>query len=202
LPFFTSALQDVVAAAGLGRFAIAGHSLGGLVAANYAAFYPGRVRALGLIAPAGFVRTPGLIARVAGACCLRPMRLALPAPAAFVRSGLRRAVHDPQVVPPGDVARACALARDPATARAFLGVYAGARHELARMRAIHERFARYRGPVAIVWGRDDRYITARGLAAAQRVYPHADAALLADCGHCPHLEYPDLVARQLLAAGF
>jgi 4,5:9,10-diseco-3-hydroxy-5,9,17-trioxoandrosta-1(10),2-diene-4-oate hydrolase len=81
-------------------------------------------------------------------------------------------------------------------------VYAAASHELFHERTLLEHFARYAGPVTIVWGRQDRYIPSGALAQARRVYPRADALLIERCGHCPHVEYPQLVAQRLLANGF
>lgn len=57
-------------AAGLARVEIVGHSLGGIVAAEFAAAYPERVRRLVLVAPAGIPCGRGLVGRalpVAGA---------------------------------------------------------------------------------------------------------------------------------------
>jgi pimeloyl-ACP methyl ester carboxylesterase len=56
--------------AGLERADVVGHSLGGIVAAEFAAAYPERVQRLGLVAPAGIPCGRGLVGRalpVAGA---------------------------------------------------------------------------------------------------------------------------------------
>jgi pimeloyl-ACP methyl ester carboxylesterase len=201
LAYFTTALRAVIAAHDLREFALAGHSLGGLIAANYAAFHPDRVRALALIDPAGFSRTPSLIARIASAGLARRVPLALRAPRSLVRATLRNATYDPQTFGAEDLARAYELAHDPATARAFLGVYAGAWYEMFNMRALHERFARYSGPVGVFWGRQDRYIPSRSLSIARRVYPHALTLLLDRCGHCPHVEYPQQIAELMRELG-
>ena len=68
LEFFVRALERVVAARGLTSFALVGHSLGGLVAAEFARRRRGgELRLLGLIDPAGFLRTPRLALRIAEA---------------------------------------------------------------------------------------------------------------------------------------
>ena len=202
LAYFTSALRAVVRATRVHEFALVGHSLGGLIAANYAAYHPGQIRALGLLDPAGFLRTPRLAARIAGSRLALTLRLRLRPPRAFVRATLRRAVYDDGVLGPDVRERAYALASDPATVRAFLRVYAGAADQWRGMRELHARFAAYGGPTTLIWGREDRYIPARGLRSARRVYPHADALVIPRCGHCPGIEYPELVAQRLLANGF
>jgi pimeloyl-ACP methyl ester carboxylesterase len=56
-------LERVLAAAGLGRVCLVGHSLGGLVAAELAASEPGRVRGLALVAPVGIPCGRGVLRR-------------------------------------------------------------------------------------------------------------------------------------------
>jgi 4,5:9,10-diseco-3-hydroxy-5,9,17-trioxoandrosta-1(10),2-diene-4-oate hydrolase len=201
LAFFTAALYDVVEAAGLRRFALVGHSLGGMIAAEFASRHPARIRLLGLIAPAGFLRTPALALRIAASRpvlwllgLIRPTRR-------LVNNTLDLAVYDRSSIPADQRERAFALSQDPAVTRAFFSVYAGAAKDLARARAMQARFARWRGPTALVWGRQDRYVPIRALATARRVYPSATVLEIDRCGHCPNLEYPRLVANALLESG-
>ena len=198
---FTNALRAVVDVAAPGRYALAGHSLGGLIAANFAASYADEVRQLTLLDPAGFLRTPTLALRVAGSRPVTALFRRIRPSARFVRRTLERAVFDPRSVPADHYARAVELGRDPEVTRAFVRVYAGAMQELLHMRALHERLAAYRGPALIVWGRQDRYVPVRALAAARRVYPHADVLEIDRCGHCPSVEYPELVAARMRAGG-
>lgn len=198
LAYFTAALADVVEAAGLPRcFALAGHSFGGLIAANYAASARERIRALALVDPAGFVRTPTIALRVAGSRPVAWLFRNVKPSAGFIDRTLDQSVYDPACVGPAVRARAVALARDPAYTRAFARVYSGAMHELLHMRALHRRFARYAGPSVLIWGKNDRYVPFAGLAAARAVYPHAAVLAIDRCGHCPAIEYPALVARAL-----
>ncbi|GAC1301144.1 MAG: alpha/beta hydrolase [Vulcanimicrobiaceae bacterium] len=201
LDFFTATLHGLVEALALDRFALVGHSLGGLIAAAYAAAYPSRVRFLGLIDPAGFLRTPKLVLKIAGSRPvtwlfgkLRPSR-------GFVRRTFESAVFDPAAIPPAYHERAFALAGDRAMTRAFASVYAHSMRAFVRIDALHTRLAAYTGPVLLIWGREDRFVPIAGLAAARRVYPRADVLEIPDCGHCPPLEYPALVAARLVASG-
>jgi len=202
LGFFVQALERVVAARALTSFALVGHSLGGLVAAEFARRHHGaELRLLGLIDPAGFLRTPRLALRIAGS---RPLtwlpRTIRPTPR-FVRRTLETAVYDPDSIPEDVYARACELSRDPALTRAFALVYAGALGDFVHRARLHARLAEWTGPTAILWGRDDRYIPVRALANARRVYPHAAVTVLERCGHCPSVEHPADVARILTEAG-
>lgn len=199
LPFFTGALDAVVRSSADGHIALAGHSLGGLIAASYAADRPEAIGALTLIDPAGFLRTPALALRVMGSGpVLSLMRSVKPSPG-FVRRTLHSAVYDPAAIPPEDVAHAIALSRDPAVSRAFFAVYAGAMNEMVHMKALHARFATWRGPTLLVWGREDRFVPVRALAEARRVYPAAEVLEIERCGHCPNIERPALLAERMRA---
>jgi pimeloyl-ACP methyl ester carboxylesterase len=201
LAYFSAALRGVVEALGLHSFALAGHSLGGLIAADYAATYPGDVRQLTLIAPAGFLRTPKLALRIAASRPVIGLLQRMRPSRGFVRRTFRTAVFDERSLPEDYHERAFELSQDRAMTRAFVRVYAGAMQELLHMTALHERLAAWRGPTLIVWGRDDRYVPIRALAGTRAVYPHADVLEIADCGHCPSLEYPDLTAERMRAGG-
>jgi len=202
LEYFTSAVRAVVASYEIPHFGLIGHSLGGLIAANYAAYHPDRVRALALLDPAGFLRTPHLVARVVGSRIALRLRVNVSPPGGFVRASLRKATYDPGTMTADESARATELVRDGGVTRAFFRVYAGSAEHLFRMRALHARLRGYGGPTSIVWGRDDRYIPARALRAARRVYPHAQTLVIDRCGHCPAIEYPELLAGRLRANGF
>jgi len=199
LRFFTETLAALVERLGLGHFGVVGHSLGGLIAASYAAQEPGRVGLLALVDPAGFRRTARLLLGVIGstpaswAFRMRPSRR-------FVRYTLSRATVDPSVIPEAMYERAFRHAQDPAYLRAFVRVYAAAFRELRDLRGLHTRLGRYRGPVLLFWGRHDRYVPIRALASAQRVYPQAQVTVLEHSAHLPNVEEPTSIVARIRAA--
>jgi pimeloyl-ACP methyl ester carboxylesterase len=201
LAYFSAALRAVVEGLGLRCFALTGHSLGGLIAADYAATYPQDVRLLTLIAPAGFLRTPKLALRIAASRPVVGLLQRLRPSQGFVRRTFRTAVFDEAALPEDYHARAFELSQDKAMTRAFVRVYAGAMQQLLHMKELHERLAAWRGPTLLVWGREDRYVPIRALAGARAVYPHAEVLEIENCGHVPSLEYPDLTAQRMLACG-
>jgi abhydrolase domain-containing protein 6 len=199
LAFFTYVVAALADRLELARFAIVGNSLGGLIAASYAAEHRERVAVLALIAPAGFLRTPGVVTRV---FALAPLleRLRLRTPRWIVRRTIRAAALDPAAISADVYERAYVLTQDPHVRRAFGRVYAGARREVLDMPGLHARFARYPGPVLLFWGRHDRYLPYAGLERARRVYPQALATTLERCGHLPQVEEPRTVAEVLRSA--
>ena len=201
LDFFAETVARVIDELRLDRVALVGHSLGGLVAAVYAAAHPERVRVLGLIDPAGFVRSPALVLKIAGSRpvvwlfgMLKPAR-------SFVRRTFSSAVFDPEKISEAEHERAFELSQDPAMRRAFASVYANSMRAFLKIGELHARLATYRGPALIVWGREDRFVPIGGLASARLVYPQAGILEIQACGHCPNVEYPELVAARLRAEG-
>jgi pimeloyl-ACP methyl ester carboxylesterase len=57
----THKIADALSASGIHQYALIGHSFGGGLAALYALEHPERVSALGLLAPAGFMKSPGSV---------------------------------------------------------------------------------------------------------------------------------------------
>jgi pimeloyl-ACP methyl ester carboxylesterase len=199
LAFFVRVVSEVIARLRLDRPAVAGHSLGALIAGGFAGEYPEQVRALALIAPAGFLRIPRPIVRLLGGPVAARLLRVRPS-RRFVCGALAKAVLDPAAISDEVYERAFALSQDPLVGRAFARVYAGVMQELLDLAGLHTRLARYRGPAVIVWGRHDVYVPIRALATARRVYPQARVLVLERSAHCPQIEEPDLVAAELARA--
>jgi len=199
LQFFTECVTRVIERLRLQRFGLAGHSLGGLIAASYAANESERVAPLVLIDPAGFRRTARLLLGVAGSAPaswvfrMRPSRR-------FVHHTLNRSVVDPAVISTAMHERAFRFAQDAAYLRAFTRVYASALHDLRDLHGLHKRLGSYRGPVLLFWGRRDRYVPIRALESAQRVYPHAEVTVLERSAHMPNVEEPYPIVERIRAA--
>ena len=199
LDFFVAALRHVVAAYELDHFALAGHSLGGLVSAEYAGSNPTGLRALCLIDPAGFLRTPKLLVRMVGSGPVTTLFRSIRPSKGFVRRTFETAVYDPSVLDESMHAEMFRLSQDPEMTRAFARVYRDALQSFLNLPALHAGFARWKGPTQLIWGREDKYVPIRALAGAQSVYPNAATKILERCGHCPAIEYPNVVADLLRA---
>ena len=196
LAYFRRVLDEVVAGLRLERFALAGHSLGGFLAADYAGAHPARVTHLALIAPAAFARTPRhLVYALAGAFA-RPVFERRPS-RRFVERMLVRSVVDANALEPAVVERAYVLSQEPSYRKAFAGVYAGALHTFAHARELHAGFARYRGPVLCAWGVHDRYIDVAALRDVVRIYPQAKTLVLHESGHLPMVEEPQTLGTAI-----
>ncbi len=198
LPFFRAVIDDVARQSLPPRFALAGHSLGGMIAADYAAAFPTRVERLALIAPAGFARVPRIVVRALGSGLMRVLFKQQPSSKFVVRT-LRGSVYDPAHLDPHTIAQAIVYSRDPSVRRAFASIYGGAMQAMRDLPALHRRFAQYDGPVYIAWGRHDRYIPVKALAEAQRVYPQARTMVFEHSGHVVMDDEPEALAEALSA---
>jgi pimeloyl-ACP methyl ester carboxylesterase len=198
LPFFRTVVAAVAHQSLPERFAVAGHSLGGMIAADFAASYPGTVSKLALIAPAGFAPVPSLVVRALGSGLVKRLFMQKPS-ASFVERTLRNSVADPAHLDPAVVAQALAYAGDPLVRRAFAGVYGGAMQAMRDLPALHRRFALYRGPVFVGWGRADRYIPVKALERARLVYPQASTQIFEHSGHVVMDDEPAALAAALRA---
>lgn len=170
-------LLDTVAPAGAAVF---GNSLGGLVAARYAARRPGQVRALVLASPAGApmdapqlaaflarfqVDDPSVASAFVASTFAKP-----PAPMLFLRPGLQARLRAPAVV---DLLR--------------------------RIRPEHllapEELARVRCPTVLVWGDAERLLPGSALSFFEsNLGGPVRTIRLARAGHAPFVEAPGAVA--------
>ncbi len=185
------------------RAAVAGHSLGGLAAMQFALQDPGRVSALALVASAGLGReihpvlkslcSPGF-GDWATAWAITPL-------GQFQRIGWRAL---------GSFSR---LKRAPVgwfVDQLWLGVYPQVLWDqlfLSRVligpdgqkAVLLDRLSEISVPTLIVWGESDRILpVAHGRRAAGRI-PRSRLAIIPDCGHMPHVERPEAFLEAVLA---
>jgi len=179
--FFAAAL-DRVAATLPARFALAGHSLGGALAARYAAAHPERITRLVLLAPAGFLRVASVVYAVLGSPPAQWLLQRRPS-LRFIDRILNDSVVDRDAIAPEIRERAFALSQEPALRRSFARVYASAMREFSDSQRIAAQLRTWTGPTLIMWGRQDRYVPVRGIADTKSVYPAAEAIVFDGAGH-------------------
>lgn len=68
--------------------------------------------------------------------------------------------------------------------------------DLDKLRAFSGKFTHYKGPVTIVWGEKDPYISVEHATKLRdEQFPHARVHIIADAGHFIHLEVPEQMQR-------
>jgi pimeloyl-ACP methyl ester carboxylesterase len=185
-----------------GEVVLAGNSLGGTAALRAAERDGGRlVAGVVPVAPAG-LDMPLWFAAIQGAPVVRAV---LNSPVPVPEVAVRQAV--------GTAYRVLAFARqrgvDGSVVNAFASHFKN-RRDVARVLSTGRnllpelaapfRLERIRCPVLVVWGERDRMVFKTGAGRISREIPDARVELIPDCGHCPQIEEPDLLAG--LLAGF
>jgi pimeloyl-ACP methyl ester carboxylesterase len=174
-----------------GHLDIAGSSMGGVVAADFANRWPERVRSLTLLDP-GFAmieRAPFPL-RVPG---LGPYLVTLFAPT-LAESQRADFLHPEQF--PDWVARYREQMRYDGFRRAILRTLRG-----DALRANADQFKRIRQtelPVLLIWGREDHTVPFERSAAVRAAFPQAEFHAIDSVGHIPQYERPEMVNQLLL----
>ena len=167
-------------------FALAGHSFGGLVAAEFAAAMPGRLSKLALIDPVGLWRDDN------------PVKNWM-----VLRDDERRPslFADPQ----GAAAQTFfATPADPNERAAVLAPFVWAQACTGKFvwpvpdRGLKNRIHRVAAPTLLVWGDSDRIISPAYAEEFAKRINGARVKLIAQAGHLPHLEQSEAVAKAVL----
>ena len=170
---------------------IAGNSLGGRIAWEFALAFPERIRALVLIDSLGYL-WPG-----------KPMGIALArvpllkyaqryiTPYFLIRQSLHEVYGDDALVSEELIDRHFELLLHGGNRAAFI---ARVNHELD---ADSARLASLRLPVLVLWGTDDAWVPVEHAPYFVRDIPGARSILYPGVGHVPHEEAPEPVARDL-----
>ncbi len=190
---YVAFLDSFRQALGLGRFALAGNSLGGQVAWNYAVAHPEVVTDLILVDPGGFpIAQPALVFRLARIPVLSRLLAALD-PGPLVRKSLQDAYGDPTLVTGEQLQRYRALALRAGNRQAFV---ARAQHpEPDRTGELPHISAR----TLVLWGDQDRLIPVSDALRFSRAIPGAKLLVYPGVGHVPMEEIGEASARDVVA---
>ena len=186
---FDTVVLKVADSRGLARFVLGGNSMGGGIAARFAAAHPDRIAGLILVDAAGAPfsgKTDLPIGfRIARTPIIRNIVEEI-TPRALIAKSLEGTVVDPRVLTPALVDRYWDLLRYPgnraATIDRFSTPYVAL--DAAALQGVHV-------PVLIIWGRQDRLIPVASAAWFSRALPQARVVILDRVGHIPMEEAPD-----------
>lgn len=184
---------------GVSKTVIAGNSLGGYIAWNFALAQPQRVEKLILIDPAGYHmrKVPLMIAAAAlpGATWAMPMWM----PRALIAQGIKEVYGEPGRIKPGVVDRYYDLSRRPGNRRAMMDIFRVLlkvnREELHGTPA---RVALITTPTLLMWGDRDRWISPKHVPLWQRDLPGIQVKTYPGVGHIPMEEIPEQSAADAL----
>ncbi len=104
----------------------------------------------------------------------------------------RRCFHDRSKIPPELAIAARAALETPNAAYAY---HYSARNLIPPdIATFHQRFGDITCPTLVLWGQQDRILPVRSAQRFAAALPRADLQIFPNCGHAPHLEYPDETA--------
>lgn len=189
---FVETIHQLVRTLNIERFTLAGNSMGGAAAWNYALAHPEQLDALVLVNSAGWPRDPGepdtrpFIFRLLEIGLARRIVRDLDL-SSMIRPGLERSFADPSRVTDEMVDRYASLSRAPCHRDALLRLSAG-RGE--RSVATPERLAAITVPTLVMHGDQDNLIPyAHGERFAAAI-PGAELRMYEEVGHLPQEEIP------------
>ena len=184
-------LREFLVGLGLERCHLGGNSMGGFIAAQYAATYPDAVQSLWLLDAAGCAAAHDTaIVRRYLACGEVP--LLVRSPADF--DALFPAVM--QHVPWLPYSLRHELAQ---RAVADFALHTRIFREFAcESPTLEGRYAAIRAPTLIVWGSEDRMLSPAAATAMAALIPRSEVDVMPDTGHLPMIERPRAVAARYL----
>ena len=181
-PAARAILADL-AARGLDRIHLVGHSMGGAIATLMALADPGRIATLTLLAPGGFgseINAP-LLRRYAAATGKRELRACL------------AAMSGSQSVPPDHVVDAlCRMRKRPGQQQILVDMAAAMTKDDHQGVIPGERLETLEMPVIVVWGAEDPLLP---VSQAEALPAHFHLHHVLDAGHMLVEEAPDLIAE-------
>lgn len=191
--WFVEVLEGIRESLGRDRVVLAGHSLGGRLALEYALAHPERVEALILLAPAGLSDSFYPLDRWAlGRDSIVRAGTNLTTERLYMRFYRKRVVRDPRYAYPEVAAWAISGLLTPEGRNALCAV---TRHALAAP-DLTDRLDEVEVPVLLVWGRRDEVLKFESSAAYLELLPDLRGFLaLEDCGHHPQTERSAETAR-------
>jgi pimeloyl-ACP methyl ester carboxylesterase len=178
---------------GLSQVTLVGHSMGGAVVllASIEALREKSadlLKSVVVLAGPGYLQSLPLIARVFRRPLAGELFIALPAPKAWVKVGLRAAYYDPRLVDREHIARYAPCYQERDAKRALV--------ETCRQlvpsdcEEISTWYGRLRLPMLLLWGRQDRIVPLSQGERLEKAVAGAKLVVLEECGHNPQEEKP------------
>lgn len=163
---------------------LAGHSLGGWIAWEFACAYPDRVGKLILVSPAGYdLAKPPWIVRLARLPGIRALICKI-MPRALTRIFVKSAYGNPKLVTPGTISRHHELFLRSGNREAFFRMI---RQPLV---AATERLRSLRIPTFLLWGDRDRWISIKNARRFMKEMTYATLKTYSGAGHLLAEELP------------
>lgn len=182
-------LNDFMGLLGVEKFSLAGNSLGGYIAWNYALDYPDRVTRLILIDPVGYnQKLPGLLA-LASNPVMRPSARSM-MPRGLLKKAVYQVYGDKSKVTPAVVERYYDFAMREGNKRSYVDVFAEIRRQNDSP-DLSNAIPNISVPTLVMWGTKDEWIPFTYFESWRRDLPSARFIAYEGAGHVPMEELPE-----------
>jgi len=192
---FVDFVDKFAAALGINTFIIAGNSLGGAIAWNYAVRHPEKVEKMVLIDPAGYPMEIPWPLKLAGMPVVRNIA-SLITPRFIYAISLKQVFGDPEKVTPELIDRHFELGLRPGNRKAMTGIM-NLLEEHQSDPAFSEGIARISVPTLLLWGEKDTWIPPSHVELWKRDVPDVKVIIYKGVGHIPQVEIPEKSAEDV-----
>ena len=199
-PFFADFVYDFFRALDIPQAHLIGWSLGGGTALQFTIKHPEMVEKLVLIGSGGLSKKFGLGLRILTVPLLGKW-LSKPSLEGS-RKSFEYMIFDPEKIQPQWISHDHTINMIPGvqssilrTLKAGATIFGGRRKVLD---PIVDNLRSITAPTYVIWGGQDRVIPVDSASVAKQLIPDCRQLILDDCGHCPHVEYPNQVAEAIL----
>ncbi len=194
---FGDVVDTVTRKLGVERFILAGNSMGGWIALNYAIAHPDRLNGLVLVdaggAPEAKPKSLPIGFRIAQTPVLRDIMLYI-TPRSFIEKSVHQSMSVQSVITDKMVDRYWELLRYPGNRQATIDRFA-----MARMPTNPAQIAAIKVPTLVMWGEEDKLIPFTAGLWLTKTIPGATLVSYKGVGHIPMEEAPDKSVSDLKA---
>ena len=175
---------------------VAGNSLGGWAAWEFAQRYPDKVQRLVLIDSAGFFIWPPLLLMLLGLPFAVPVTARMKAPRFVIRHTLQQVVHNHELITDDLINRYTDIVRLEGNLAANTRVVHFLRN---RMGFDTSGLKDIRQPTLVMWGEEDHWMPVSHVRRFCNAIPNSRSIIYPECGHMPMLERPKQSAMDVRA---
>ncbi|WDE05934.1 alpha/beta fold hydrolase [Thalassomonas viridans] len=188
-------LKQFADALGINTFHLAGNSMGGYIAGNYAALYPGDVQSLSLLAPFGVLgaQTSEMFAEIKQG---KSPRVLVKNKQEF-KQLLEVVFVDPPFIPQAILDHLALQAEQSfaLNSKIFHQIHNLDQGAIRPTAPLNLVLKEYPGPILVLWGDKDRVLHVSGAEVLKQLLADARVVVIPDAGHLPMIEMPGRTAE-------
>ncbi|SGZ05516.1 alpha/beta fold hydrolase [Moritella viscosa] len=191
--------KQITDALNLVEFNLAGSSMGGYIAGNFAAQYPSKVENLWLISPFGVVNSE--TSEMFAATQKGQNPVVLPRTEADFLELFDFLFVKPPFIPSPVIQHLALKAKERVklNTKIFDQIHRMNNGEPQPDSPLDSVLKSYNGSVLISWGEKDRVLHVSGASALKQIIPHAKIEIIKNVGHLPMVEAPSAIAESFLS---